>query len=357
MERKNPRRTFLKQLVSFTTFSAGSILTLKGNRSFRNLKYNLLRVGRSEAHAETRVSRVKKIAVEEHANNKDIESFDKRLKDMEEAGIDMQVISMAPGETGDVDVSREITIACNANETLSRIVEKYRGKFAGYTSLPLQDPDASARELERAVKNLGLKGPLIYAGHTGGYVDEKRYWGIYETAERLDVPVYIHPGKIMPDMSKPYTTYPILSYAMWGFAAATGLHAMRLILSGVFDKYPRLKIMLGHMGEGIPFWLWRIDKHWVSDRGIVEKDSPGLALKKQPSQYFKENFYVTTSGMYWEPAFTFVNSVLGADRILFAADYPPESALEASQFIDSVPLSEKDKEKVCHLNAENLLKL
>jgi 2,3-dihydroxybenzoate decarboxylase len=161
----------------------------------------------------------------------------------------------------------------------------------------------------------------------------------------------------MPDMSKPYMTYPILSYAMWGFAAATGLHAMRLILSGVFDKYPRLKIMLGHMGEGIPFWLWRTDKHWVLDRAMVGEGSPGTGLKKKPSEYFRENFYITTSGMYWEPVFSFVNSVLGPDRILFAADYPPESALEASQFIDSVQLSVMDREKICYSNAKNLLKL
>lgn len=354
---KNARRSFLKQLLSAGAFGSGSLLSLNMNRDFKSLKTGLLNIGTSEAQAEAKLSRIKKIAVEEHVNEKDIEIFDKRLKDMDDAGIDMQVISMSLGNVGDMDASRAISITGKANETLSKIVERYPGKFAGYTSLPLQDPDAAARELVRAVKELGLKGPMIYAGEFGGYADEKRYWGIYETAEKLDVPVYVHPGAIMPDMSKPYNTYPILSYAMWGFAAATGLHAMRLICSGVFDKYPGLKVMLGHLGEGIPFWLWRMDKHWISDRGLLAKDSPGLDLKKKPSQYFKENFYVTTSGMYWEPVFSFVNSVLGPDRILFAADYPPESALEASQFIDSIPLNDGDKEKVFHLNAEHLLKL
>jgi len=355
MEDKNARRSFLKQLLSITTFSAGSMLAL--NKAFNPLKDGLLKIGQSDAHAETYNNRTKKIAVEEHANSKDILNFDKRLKDMEEAGIDMQVISMAPVASPNADASDAISVAGNANETLSKIIAKYPGKFAAYTSLPLEDPEAAAKELERAVKNLGLKGPLIYAGQSGAYLDEKKYWGIYETAEKLDVPVYIHPGSIMSDMSKPYMTYPILSYAMWGFAAATGLHAMRLICSGVFDKYPRLKVMLGHLGEGIPYWLWRIDKHWVSDRALVAADSPGLDLKKKPSQYFKENFYVTTSGMYWEPAFSFVHEVLGPDRILFAADYPPESALEAAQFMDSLKLSNSDKEKICHLNAERLLKI
>jgi 2,3-dihydroxybenzoate decarboxylase len=219
------------------------------------------------------------------------------------------------------------------------------------------DPDAAVVELERAVNDLGLKGPMIFAGSDGSYVDEQKFWGIYEMAEKLDVPVYIHPGSLLPDIVKPYAVYPILSGPMWGFAAATGLQAMRLIVSGVFDRYPGLKIILGHMGEGIPYQLWRMDKHYVSDQVMYEKDAPGSNLKKKPSQYFKDNFYVTTSGMCWHPVFQFVLSVLGADRILFAADYPPESASEAARFIDAIQVGDTDKKKICHGNAERLLKL
>ena len=115
--------------------------------------------------------------------------------------------------------------------------------------------------------------------------------------------------------------------------------------------------MLGHLGEGIPYWLWRIDKHYVSDRSVIDENAPGNDLKKKPSQYFLENFYVTTSGMSWHPVLQFILSVVGANRILFACDYPPESALEAAQFIDLMPMSIEDKEKICHLNAEKLLRI
>lgn len=300
---------------------------------------------------------MKKIAVEEHANRQDIEHIDKRLKDMDEAGIDMQVMSFSLGPGDGIDTSDAVSMARNANDMLAEVVQKYPDRFAGFATLPIKEPAAAARELERAVLKLGLKGTLIYVGHDGDYIDTQKYWVIYETAEKLDVPVYLHPGRLLPDMSAPYMTYPILSMATWGFAALTGLQAMRLICSGAFDKYPSLKIMLGHLGEGIPYFLWRIDKHWLEDRQIAGKDAPGNRLQKKPSEYFKENFYVTTSGMLWPPVLQFVISALGADRILFATDYPPESALEAAQFIESVPISESDREKICHLNAEKLLRL
>lgn len=301
---------------------------------------------------------MKKIAIEEHCNQRDLDILDKRLQDMEEAGIDMQVMSlflgMGPGTTNAVEA---VSLIKTTNDTLAEVVAKYPDKFAGYTTLALEDPEASAIELERAVTQLGLKGPLIFVGQGGVYVDEERNWPIFETAARLDVPVYLHPGMLLPDMREPYMTYPILSMAMWGFAAVTGLHAMRLMCSGIFDKYPDLRIILGHMGEGIPFWMWRMDKHYETDMPIAGKDLPGSRLQKKPSQYFLENYYITTSGMYWPPVLQFVNSVVGPDRILFAADYPPESALEASRFIEDAPLDPEDKEKICHLNAERIFRL
>jgi 5-carboxyvanillate decarboxylase len=239
------------------------------------------------------------------------------------------------------------------------VYKKYPGRFAGYCALPWQEPDAAPAELERAVKDLKLKGPMVYAGQSGSYMDDKKYWGIYEMAEKLDVPVYIHPGAILPDMSGPYNSpYPIVAGAMWGFAAATGLNAVRLIVSGVFDKYPGLKIMLGHLGEGIPYWLWRMDNMYPKYQAILDKDAPGNNLKKLPSQYFKENFYVVTSGMFWEPVLQLGITALGSDRILYGCDYPPESDLVfASKWIDSVSISDSDREKICHLNAERLLRL
>jgi 2,3-dihydroxybenzoate decarboxylase len=356
MKRKNERRSFFKRLLSLAGIGTFSLLSFKIGGNLPNQKSGLFRLGVPNARAAASGSGTKKIAVEEHARLSELDHLEKRLEDMDSAGIQMQVVSLALDDEGH-DAASSMSAARAANERLSEMVAKYPDRFAGYATIPMLAPDDAPRELERAVKKLGLKAPLVFAGKAGGYVDERRYWGIFETAAALDVPVYIHPGNIMQDMRAPYLTYPILSYAMWGFAAATGLHAMRLICSGIFDAYPNLKIMLGHLGEGIPYWLWRMDKHYVSDRPLIAKDAPGNDLRKKPSEYFKENFYVTTSGMCWHPVLQFVNSVLGADRIMFAADYPPESALEAAEFIDSAPLNAVEREKICHLNAEKLLRL
>ena len=354
MKKHKERRSFLKNFFSLSAFIIGSGLLFSKNKYF-----NFEKISRKEALAiGNNDKKVKKIAVEEHAQKQDLDQLDKRLKDMDEAGIDMQVFSFDIGNTEGHSRSEDISAARNANETLSKIVEKYPEKFACYATLPMRYPDAAANELERAVKQLGLKGPLIYSGRTtSGYLDERQYWGIYETAEKLDVPVYLHPGMVLPDMSKPYMTYRVLSGAMWGAAASTSLNAMRMILGGVFDTYPGLKILLGHLGEGIPYWLWRMDKHYVQGQVMVEEDAPGSNLTKKPSEYFMDHFYVTTSGMSWQPVLQFVLSVLGADRVLFSADYPPESALEAARFIDSMPITDSDREKICHLNAEKLFRL
>ena len=355
MDGKNKRRSFLKYLLSLMGFSAGLILSYKGNRGIETKKSGSINIGPSEARAKDTGVRVNKIGVEEHLEGDKVNNIDQRLKDMDEAGIDMHVMSAMGGRGS--NTAEIVTSYKSVNESLSKIVEKYPKRFAGYTSLPMEDPDAAARELERAVKELGLKGPLIYSGSGGSYLDDKKFWGIYEMAEKLDVPVYIHPGGILPDMSAPYNTYPVVAGAMWGYGASTGLHAVRLIISGVFDKYPGLKIMLGHMGEGIPYWLWRMDNMYVKYQTMLDKDTPGQNLKKKPSQYVMENFYVTTSGMFWHPVLQFVKSVLGADRILFATDYPPESSMVAAQFMESAPISDTDKEKICHLNAERIFNI
>ena len=356
MNGRNERRTFFKHLFSLSAFSAASILSFKRDMGARIGKSWQIKMGLSEARAKASGARIKKIACEEHANKQDIANFDKRLKAMDEAGIDIQVIQFSsaggPGDTGSDTKS--------SNDMLAEIVhQRYPGRFAGYFALPWEDPDAACAEFERAVKDLKLAAPMVYAGQTGSYMDDQKYWEIYETAEKLDVPVYIHPGSMLPDMGEPYNSpYPIVSGAMWGFAAATSLHAVRLIVSGVFDKYPRLKIMLGHLGEGIPYWLWRMDNMYPKYLTILDKDAPGNNLKKLPSQYFKENFYVTTSGMFWDPVLQFCVTTLGSDRILYGCDYPPEPDLVfASQWIDSAPISDRDREKICHLNAEKLLRI
>lgn len=277
-----------------------------------------------------------------------------RLRDMDEAGIDIQVLSLS-GNVEGLDLSEGIAMARRINDELSTVVRKHPDRFAAFAVLAPQDPSASADELKRAVKELGMKGAKIDSHVKGEYLDDKKYWVIFEKAEELGVPIYLHPKPPPRDMLKPYLTYPALAGSMWGFGADAGLHAMRLVCSGVFDEYPGLKIILGHLGEALPYWLWRIDNRWLKD----EDASSPLAnkLKKKPSQYIKENFLVTTSGMHWQPALLCAYLALGADRILFAADYPFESSKEATQFMDAAPLCDTDREKIYHLNAEKFLAL
>lgn len=361
MDGKIKRRSFLQHFFSLFAFSAGSFFSFKKRNKVG--KYWPGNMASSEAMAGNAGSGTKKIAIEEHIygdeqlNPNTIDRLDKRLGDMDEAGIDMQVISFALRYAKAMSPSEDVADARRINDMLSKAALKYPERLAFYSTLPMLEPDAAVDELQRAVKDLGLKGPMIFSGSDGSYIDDSKFWGIYEMAEKLDVPVFIHPGTLLPDIFQPFNTYPILSGPMWGFAAATGLQAMRLIVSGVFDKHPGLKIILGHMGEGIPYWLWRMDKHYEADRFMFEKDAPGFDLKKKPSQYFKDNFYVATSGMCWEPVLQFVLSVMGADRVLFAADYPPESATEAARFIEAAQISDQDKERICHLNAERLFRL
>ncbi|MFC1871335.1 amidohydrolase family protein [Chloroflexota bacterium] len=278
-----------------------------------------------------------------------------RLKEMDTAGIDMQVLSLAKPGVEEFNAVDGTEVAKLSNNELSQVIQKYPGRFAGLAALATQDPAAAANELERAVKGLGLKGANINSHVKGEYLDDEKYWVIFETAEKLGVPIYLHPKEPPQGMLESYLTYPRLASSMWGFAADAGLHAMRLILSGVFDKYPALKIVLGHMGEALPYWLWRMDKSWA--RGRVTTGALNVKMQKVPSQYVKDNFLVTTSGMFWEPAFLCAYLGLGADKILFAVDYPFESSKEAVQFMDSVSICDTDREKIYHLNAEKLLSL
>lgn len=359
MGNENKRRAFLKKLMSFMAFGAGSILSYKRSNGLKTGKTGNIKMGFSEAMAmSNKGARVKKIGCEEHTGVRgDLDSgrsglvgadLEKRFRDMDEAGEDMQVLSTGGKSLGD---------AKKDNDFLAEVVKKHPKRFAAFCSLP-KDLDEAPKELERAVKELGMVGALVHVGWAGGYMDDRKYWGIYETAVKLDVPIYMHPGMLPPEISKPYLSpYPILSLAMWGFAVGASLNAVRMIVGGVFEKFPDLKIILGHGGEGIPYWLWRMDLHYKDDQFAIDKNSLGNNLKELPSYYFLRNFYITTSGMCWHPVLQFQVSVLGSDRILFATDYPPESISVATKFIDSAPISDTEREEICHLNAERLFKL
>ena len=356
MNTENTRRTFLRHMFSLMAFSAGAGLSLK-----KGIDGRIGCPGPSTANAAAGPGkRIKKIAVEEHFTKEGVSQIADRLKDMDNAGIDMQVLS-ATLMPGDKSTAAEANAwAIETNNAFARVIEKYPTRFASFAAVALHEPQEAAHELERAVTQLGFKGALIGA-EDRTFLDDPEYWPFLETAEKLGVPIYLHPKVPGKDMVNPYLKYPILSRSMWGFAAESSLHALRLILGGMFEKYPRLQIILGHLGESIPFQLWRLDNRWTNEKdgraGMFAEDPSAANMKKKPSEYFKEHFYVSTSGMFWEPALQLVHAAMGPDRILFAVDYSAESNMEAVKFIESVKLSNEDREKICHGNAERLLKL
>ncbi len=276
-----------------------------------------------------------------------------RIDNMDKYGIDTQLLSLVSPGVQVFEAGEGTRLAREYNNRLAAAAKEYPKRFAGFSCIAPQSPNDAADELERAVRELGFKGCLINSHTKGEYLDDRKYWVIFERAQKLDVPIYLHPRAPSPDMMKAFTGYPtaMLDSAMWGFTAEVALHSMRLICSGLFDELPRLKIVIGHLGETIPFLINRIDNRY-SVTPFPKK------LKKLPGQYFKENFFVTTSGMNEDPAPLILTlSVMGADRILFATDYPMENVGNAVSFIDNVPISDKDREKICHINAERVFSL
>jgi len=273
-----------------------------------------------------------------------------RVQIMDESNIQMQVLSFVSPGVQVFDNPTAIRMSKDVNDLLSKIVKENPTRFAGLASLPMQDPDEAAAELERSIKDLDLKGACIFTHTRGEYPDDKKYWVVFQKASELNAPIYLHPRAPSPHLIKAFAGYPTLDTAMWGFSVETGTCAMRLMCSGIFDEYPDLKIILGHLGEGIPFWLWRIDNWWK--RTPLSKNRG-----KTPSQYFKNNFLVTTSGMFHELALAFTMSIIGAENIMFSVDYPMESPLEAVEFMNRANMSQEDKEKIFHLNAERIFSL
>ncbi len=277
-----------------------------------------------------------------------------RIEAMDAAGIDMQLLSVTSPGVQIYDPGLGSDLAQSVNETLAEAVRAHPTRFAGLATIAPQDPAGAARELERAVTKLDMKGVIINSHTKGEFLDEEKYWVIFDKAQALGVPVYIHPRVPAPDMVGPFQKYFGLEAAAFGFPMDASLHAMRLILSGVFDDFPGLTIVLGHMGEGLPFWLPRIDKKMELFQGI---NPPERKLKKKPSQYFLDNFYITTSGMNYTEPLVLAHSVMGPDRILFAVDYPFEENEEPVAMMDAAPLSEEDRHKIYHRNAEKVFRL
>jgi predicted TIM-barrel fold metal-dependent hydrolase len=275
---------------------------------------------------------------------------DSRLKEMDKYGITTQVLSLSQPGVEDLELAEGIEWARRTNDDVGAWAKKYPERYIGFASLPVQDPKAAADELQRCVTKVGLKGATIHSHYQNDYFDQKKYRVIFDTAVRLNVPIYIHPMQPSTDMIKPYLAYPGLERAMAGYGADTFLCALRMILSGIFDEYPKLHIILGHLGEALPFWQWRVENIFSRQRNAPK-------LNRKISEYLKDNFYYSTSGMFSVPALMGVYMTSGADNILFAVDYPHEFNEPAIKFMEAAPICPSDKEKIYHINAEKLLSL
>jgi 5-carboxyvanillate decarboxylase len=275
-----------------------------------------------------------------------------RIALMDATGIDMQIVSMTAPGVQVFDPATATRLARESNDVLVEAIKGHPTRLAGLAAVAPQNPGSAAAELARVAGLSGIKG-LIINSHTGGeYLDAAKYWPIFEAAEDLGLPLYLHPREPSPSMIGPYLEYG-LYFAGWGFAAEAGLHAMRLIMSGVFERFPKLQIILGHMGEAIPFWLQRIDNRYL----LQVKIGAVTKLARLPSEYFLQNFVITTSGVCSEPALRLSLEVLGVDRILFAADYPYESVEEAVSFMDRADLSDDARGRIYWQNAARIFHL
>ena len=279
-----------------------------------------------------------------------------RIEEMDKTGLERMLLSLnAPALQAIADPAHARDIASRANDALAEHVNRRPDRFSGLAALPMHDPDAAARELERCVRDFGFRGALVNGytqldadKNTCLYYDAREYWPFWSTVAKLDVPFYLHPRE--PSQLRAYQGHPWLIGPAYGFAAETGLHALRLMGSGLFDENPTLTIVLGHLGEGLPFNLHRIDQR-------IGWSPMGYPAKRQISEYFAENFYITTAGNFRTQALHNCILEVGADRILYSTDYPFEEATEAATWFDTCSISEADRRKIGRTNAQKLFKL
>jgi 2,3-dihydroxybenzoate decarboxylase len=275
-----------------------------------------------------------------------------RIAAMDRLGIDLQVLSLTAPGVQVFDAATGTALAADSNDQLAAAIKQHPGRFAGLTAVAPQAPAKAAREIERGIGTLGLKGVIINSHTKGEYLDDPKYWEILEAAEALNAPIYIHPRDLAPGMLKPYVERT-LEAGILGFAADVALHIVAMITAGVFDRFPRLKVVIGHAGEGLPYMLYRIDYM----QRAVREGRGATKLAKKPSDYMKENIYVTTSGMAWEPAILFAQQVLGMDHVLYAMDYPYQADPREVLAMDEMALSPADKKAFFQTNAERLFGL
>jgi 5-carboxyvanillate decarboxylase len=277
-----------------------------------------------------------------------------RIADMDATGVDVHILSLTSPGVQVFDSPTAVALAKSTNDQLAEAIRQRPDRFAGLAAVTPQNPGEAAKELERGVRTLGLKGAIIN-GHTlGEYLDDPKFWEIFAAAEALDVPVYLHPNSPSAGLIQPLLQRG-LDGAIYGFGVDTGMHLLTIITSGVFDRFPKLRMVVGHLGEALPFWIFRLD-YMHRAKVNAKRYAVVKPLQRKISDYLRENVCVTSSGMAWAPAIEFCQRVLGVDRVMYAMDYPYQ--FEASEVgeMDSVGTDE-ERRKFYELNARAVFKL
>jgi 2,3-dihydroxybenzoate decarboxylase len=286
-----------------------------------------------------------------------LDFLDLRITEMDNGGMELMILSLnSPAIQAIYDKHEAIKTARKANESLAEVLAKREDRFRGLAALPLQDPDAAIEEMHYAIKDLGFVGVLVNgysqidSEENYRYLDDPMYRSFWAEVEKLDIPFYLHPREPMPENAHTLDGHYWIHGAPYAFGVETATHALRLLCSGLFDEYPRLKLVLGHLGEGLPFIIWRAQNH-------LNKRGRGITIKKSLPEYMNENVWVTTSGQFTLPPLICTMLQMGSDRIMFATDYPFEEVPDACDWFDALQISDKDKLKIGRQTAIELFKL
>lgn len=277
---------------------------------------------------------------------------DQRIRHMDEAGIDMQILALTSPGVQVMPAGEAVAFAREANDFLAAAIRRHPNRLGGMLAVAPQDPSAAAQEIERGVNRLGIRSVVINSHTQGEYLSDTKFWPIFEAAEALGAPIYLHPNALPPGMYEPFAEAG-LDGAIYGFGVETGLHALRIITSGAFDRFPRLQMVIGHMGEALPFWAYRLD--YMHHATVASRRYASMKpIELQPSDYLRRNFHITNSGVAWAPALKFAIDFMGPDRVLYAMDYPYQHAVDEVIALDAMDLPPDVKQRFFQTNAEQL---
>jgi predicted TIM-barrel fold metal-dependent hydrolase len=278
----------------------------------------------------------------------DVDSL--RLADMDAHDVSMHLLSLTMPGVQIFDKRQAVELAQLANDRLFTAVQRNPSRFAGLGCFAPQDPQAAVKEMQRIINSLKLNGFIVNSHTNNLYLDDPSFSPILEAAEALNAPIYIHPRAVSDGMAQPFKDYR-LEGAAWGYGVETSTHILRLIFAGIFDRFPRLQIVIGHMGEALPFWLWRLD--FMGAPGA----RAGRKNELKPSEYFQRNITITTSGVEDPLALRYCIDKIGVDRIMWAIDYPYQPTSPSVSFLESAPLSSVEREKIAYKNAERVFSI